>query len=119
MSEETPREGIIRRSFIGRLMPEVQDQVQEMSDLLEAALLAGFDGGPSEDEPYNLTQASGLLEDLRDALALGREMLASWDTAYGKSSDQLRDAVERVCDDLGDRVPDLAAAIERERGGNA
>ena len=115
MSEGIPREGIIRRSFIGRLIPEVQDRVADMSDLLEAAFLAGFDAGPSEDEPYNLTQASGLLEDLRDVLAMGREILTSWDNSYGESSDQLREAVARVCEDLGDRVPDLAGAIEEEK----
>jgi len=115
MSEEAPREGIIRRSFIARLIPEVQDRVQGMSDLLEGAFLAGFDAGPSEDEPYNLTQPSGLLEDLRDVLAMGSEILASWDNTYCESSDQLRQAVARVCRDLGDRVPDLAGAIEGER----
>ena len=118
MSALSRRESCIRWSVLVRLPLEIRNVVDDFGQVLTAALLAGYERGPGA-EPFNLTVSSGLVEDLRSVASDAEEIVSTWDSSYGETSDQLHASVVRVSRALEDLLIDLDDAVDAERGHEA
>jgi len=115
MTERPRRESCIRWSVLVCMPPEVRKTVDEFGEILQAGLIAGFDEGPSDRKPFNLTLSDGLLEDLRDLAGDSEEIVATWESSFGETSTRLREAVADANTKLQEILVALEAAVDAER----
>jgi len=115
MTERPRRESCIRWSVLVRMPPEVRKTVDEFGEILQAGLIAGFDEGPSDRTPFNLTLSDGLLQDLRDLAGDSEEIVATWESSFGETSTRLREAVADADAKLQKILVALEAAVDAER----
>ena len=108
------RESCIRWSVLVRMPEEVRGIVDDFGEILHAALIAGFDEGPSEREAFNVTLSRGMLEDLRDLASDSEEIVATWESSFGETSDRLRRAVADANAKLQKILVALEAAVDAE-----
>jgi|GEM_PF-2143709 len=116
MTGRPRRESCIRWSVLVRLPPEVRGTVDDFGEVLQAALIAGYDDGPKEREAFNLTLSRGMLEDLRDLAGDSEEIVATWESSFGETSARLRAAVTDANAKLQEVLATLEAAVGPESG---